>query len=251
VPFYEELLNYTQAGEPYWISMSINPLFSTTGEVEYFISVQTDITKTKLEALESKARLTAIEQSNVIMEWDENRQLARANKVAVKVMGYASEEQMLQSPKLNYDEVFSAEDHKRLQMGLPFTKNLTFTFDNGHFVVVAAVVHSLCDVEGRLRRVVVYGVDMTARNNEVAQMMAGVLHQINQTASNISSVSAQTNLLALNATIESARAGDAGRGFGVVAAEVKSLANRSAALSTEIGGLVAQTQMKIEQLRNG
>jgi len=251
VPFYEEILNYTQAGEPYWISMSINPLFSETGEVEYFISIQTDITKTKLEALESSARITAIEQSNVIMEWDENRQLARANSVAVKVMGYANEDQMLRSPKLNYDEVFSGEDHKRLHKSLPFNKNLTFTFDDGHFVVIASVVHSLCDVEGRVRRVVVYGVDMTARNNEIAQMMAGVLHQINHTAKNISSVSAQTNLLALNATIESARAGDAGRGFGVVAAEVKSLAHRSATLSTEIAGLVAQTQMKIEQIRNG
>lgn len=90
VPFYEEILNYTQAGEPYWISLSINPLFSKTGEVEYFISVQTDITKTKLEALEANARIRAMEQSNVIMEWGENRQLARANDVAIKVMGCES-----------------------------------------------------------------------------------------------------------------------------------------------------------------
>jgi methyl-accepting chemotaxis protein len=134
---------------------------------------------------------------------------------------------------------------------MALNKNLTFSFDNGHFVAISSTIQPLRDVEGRLRRVVAYGVDMTARSNAISQMMAGVLHQINQTAQNISSVSAQTNLLALNATIESARAGDAGRGFGVVAAEVKSLAHRSATLSTEIAGIVAQTQMKIEQLRHG
>jgi methyl-accepting chemotaxis protein len=138
-----------------------------------------------------------------------------------------------------------------MQSGVALNKNLTFSFDDGHFIVISSTFQPLRDVEGRLRRVVAYGVDITARSNAVSQVMAGVLHQINQTAKNISSVSAQTNLLALNATIESARAGSAGRGFGVVAAEVKSLANRSAALSTEIAGLVAQTQVKIEQLCNG
>jgi methyl-accepting chemotaxis protein len=250
VPFYEEILNYTQAGEPYWVSMSINPIFSQTGEVEYFISVQTDITKTKLEALESRARINAIEQSNVVIEWDENRQLARANDVAIRLMGCDSEIEIKQLPKLRYDQIFSAEEHRKLQSGRALNKNLTFSFDNGNFAVISATVQPLCDVEGRLWRVVAYGVDMTARSNAVSQMMGDVLHQINRTAQNISNVSAQTNLLALNATIESARAGDAGRGFGVVAAEVKSLAHRSSTLSTEIAGLVAQTQMKIEQLRD-
>jgi methyl-accepting chemotaxis protein len=78
--------------------------------------------------------------------------------------------------------------------------------------------------------------DVQIRNLAQAAMRIGDVVKL------ISEIAEQTNLLALNATIEAARAGEAGRGFAVVASEVKTLASQTAKATEEIGAKVGEMQ---------
>lgn len=88
------------------------------------------------------------------------------------------------------------------------------------------------------------------QSTNVINTLADKVSSINQVLEVIRSVADQTNLLALNAAIEAARAGEAGRGFAVVADEVRSLAYRTQTSTGEIEQMIQQVQVSAKEAVN-
>jgi len=110
---------------------------------------------------------------------------------------------------------------------------------------VQALAGSIAQIADRAKQSTMVSrnaVDEAERTMTAMRSLADAAARIDEIVDFIQSIAAQTNLLALNATIEAARAGDAGKGFSVVASEVKHLANQTAKATEDISSQIAAIQ---------
>lgn len=245
VPFYEEILNYTKAGDPYWISLAINPICDPNGKVERFVSVQANVTATKQESLAFDMKLNAIGEANAIVEWDMDGQFINANKLLRDL----SEDDF----DKHLNELLSKQEVESLIGDESFRREIEWKTNSGS-IWFDAVFSILCDYQRKPDKIMMCGVNVTNRRNTVEQTSTA-LNEVVETGNQITAIgeiinqiAGQTNLLALNATIEAARAGSAGAGFSIVAKEVKSLASQTSKAAGNIGDLVSENNRKLDRL---
>ncbi len=177
--FYEEILNYNKNGEPYWISMMVNPVLDKAGNVEKFISIQTNINDIKLKQLEYNLRLDAISRSTGIIEFTPAGEITYMNENFANVVGYTSEEVIGK-----HHRMFAHADYANSQAYRDFWQKLgTGHFDSGQYnrvgkngneIWLQATYNPIYDQEGNVLKVVKFATDITAQYQSARALEAAV-----------------------------------------------------------------------------
>lgn len=251
-PLYEEILNYDKQGNSYWISLAIDPVFNANHELTHFVAIQADIDKTKRKSLESDIKMRAINDSSLMLETSPSGELTFANKPLIDTLG-CKNQQHLKEHLGNLASLAGKTEWSGLSDGEGFKVGVTVKNLKGEELQLTLEATPITDVTNTLISVLIYAEDISSKNaviSETHEAMSQVLDRISSIVQSINNISNQTNLLALNAAIEAARAGEAGRGFAVVADEVRNLAQSSTDSADQITSLIEETKGHVDQLSN-
>ena len=165
-PFYEEILNYDKDGEPCWIALTISPVFGDDGALSKFVSIQTNITETKLEQQSFNCKLDAISQTTAIIEFTPDGTILDANENFCAAAGYSLEE-----IKGKHHRIFCDPEYTRSPEYQAFWENLrNGEFDVGKYqrfnkagdeLWLQASYSPIFDQENNVVRVVKFASDIT------------------------------------------------------------------------------------------
>lgn len=249
--FYDEIEIHRKDGTSLWISVTSNPVYDEDGHHCNYIAILADISKVKSSALEYQTRFQAISQSNLMLEWDNTGKLVEINDYPQRQFKFNNEQ--FSRAVADWRSFLTKDQVDKVLSGHSVVTDIHLQF-NGKQLGIAATFCAVRDTYGELQKIIMFGSDISERllvvqtSDSVMSELVGSGQSINNMVSSINSIADQTNLLALNAAIEAARAGDAGRGFSVVADEVRHLASKASASASEINSVVGKNQSLLNSL---
>jgi len=197
-----------KGGKRIWLQASYNPIMDATGKISKVVKFATDITapvERRMQRAEVQKGIDADLGAITDAVSSTNSQAAAAAAASTQTAG-------------NMQAVASGAEE------------------------LAASVSEISRQAADALAISTKAVEQADETNKIVSGLAQAAQKIGDVVKLINNIAEQTNLLALNATIEAARAGEAGRGFAVVASEVKSLATQTSKATDEISGQIAEVQ---------
>ncbi len=175
-PFYDEILNYDQHGTSYWISLAINPVFNEDGELVRFISIQANVTETKVRALEFNYKLEAISRASAIAEFTLDGNFEYANENYLKIFGLTSFDE-LRGQKLEtmmHDSFVTSSEYSALKNKLDSGEFVSGEFQHktqsGETRWINGSFNPIFSTSGEVKKFVMFGEDVSAKKDGIQRL---------------------------------------------------------------------------------
>lgn len=185
VSFHEEILHYKKSGESFWVSMMMNPICNEVGEIERFVTMQTDVTKIKEDTLDYTYKLDAISKSNAVVEFDHRGVVVNANSMYLEVTGHQKEELVGQL----YSYLIPESEQGKPQTQMMWENLKAGTFFSGEFkqkskqgkeLWLSGTYNPIFNLDNQLQKIMMFA-QFTTREKETQQELTGTIQALMNT----------------------------------------------------------------------
>jgi methyl-accepting chemotaxis protein len=261
---------FAKGGREVWLQASYNPIFDGNGKPYKVIKYATDITTAKLAELAAQAALQeAVQQTQGVVYAAQQNDLtqripmegktgdletlcAGVNGLLDTMTGVVSTMLQASSTVSSAAAEIASGTNDLAQRTEQQASSLEETAAS--MEEMAATVKQNADNAQQANQLAVNARSTATEGGSVVGKAVEAMERIERSSDKISEIISvideiafQTNLLALNAAVEAARAGDAGKGFTVVASEVRSLAQRTSVAAKDIKGLIGESGRQVKE----